>query len=117
MTIVSRSDLRLASIGLRTPIIIVLSGCLISMLSFGPRSALGLFLTPHSQTYGWGRDVFGLAVAIQNIVWGLGQPMAGMLADRFGIVRVLWGGYAAGLALMAYSATPLMLDISAGLLI
>jgi MFS family permease len=120
MAILSPSALRAASISWRTPLVIVLCGGLISMLSFGPRSALGLFLTPQSQAYGWGRDVFGLAIAIQNILWGLGQPMAGMLADRFGIVRVLWGGalcYAAGLALMAYSTTPLMLNISAGALV
>jgi MFS family permease len=120
MAIVSPSAPRAASISWRTPLVIVLCGGLVSMLSFGPRSALGLFLTPQSQAYGWGRDVFGLAIAIQNILWGVGQPVAGMLADRFGIVRVLWGGalcYAAGLALMAYSTTPLMLDISAGALI
>ncbi len=56
------------------------------MMSFGPRSTLGLFLTPQSQANGWGRDVFGLALAIQNILWGLGQPFAGVLADRFGVV-------------------------------
>ena len=104
----------------RTPAVIVLCGCLISMMSFGPRSTLGLFLTPQSQAYGWGRDVFSLALAIQNILWGLGQPFAGMLADRFGVVRVLCGGgilYALGLALMAQATTPLLLDVSAGVLI
>jgi MFS family permease len=104
----------------RTPVVIMLCGCLISMMSFGPRSILGLFLTPQSQANGWDREVFGLAIAIQNILWGLGQPFAGMLADRFGITRVLCGGailYAAGLAMMAYATTPLLLDISAGVLI
>jgi MFS family permease len=104
----------------RTPTIIVLSGCLIAMLSFGPRASLGFFLTPQSQANGWGRDVFGFALAIQNIVWGLGQPIAGMLADRFGIVRVLCVGaicYAIGLVMMAYATTPLILDISAGMFI
>jgi len=57
----------------RTPAVIVLCGCLISMMSFGPRATLGLFLTPQSQANGWERDVFGLALAIQNILWGLGQ--------------------------------------------
>jgi MFS family permease len=104
----------------RTPVVIVLCGCLISMISFGPRATLGFFLTPQSQANGWGRDVFGLALAIQNIVWGLGQPLAGAIADRFGIVRVLCIGailYAIGLAMMAYSTTPLLLDLSAGVLI
>src|SRR5262245_28887536 len=107
-------------IGWRAPIVIVLCGCLILVLSFGPRSALGLFLAPQSQANGWERDVFGLALAIQNIVWGLGQPFAGMLADRFGALRVFCAGaiiYAAGLALMAYSTSPLLLDVSAGVLI
>jgi MFS family permease len=104
----------------RVPAIIVLCGCLISLISFGPRSSLGFFLTPQSQANGWGRDVFGLALALQNILWGLGQPLAGMLADRFGVVRVLCAGgifYALGLALMAFATTPLLLDISAGALI
>jgi MFS family permease len=120
MTISTAPTSRIAAIGWRTPVVIVLCGCLISMISFGPRSTLGLFLTPQSQANGWDRNVFGLALAIQNILWGMGQPFAGMLADRFGVVRVLWGGaicYAIGLAMMAYSTTPLLLDISAGVFI
>jgi len=106
--------------GWRTPLIIIACGCVIAMLTFGPRSALGQFLTPMSLTYGWGREVFSLAIAIQNLLWGLGQPFAGALADRFGTVRVLCVGaflYAAGLALMAYSSTPGLLQVSAGVLI
>jgi MFS family permease len=105
---------------LRTPAIIVVCGCLIAMLTFGPRSALGLFLTPLSTENGWGRDVFALALAIQNLLWGVGQPFAGGIADRFGMVRVFWAGaimYGLGIALMAYSTTPLMLDLTAGVLI
>jgi MFS family permease len=106
--------------GWRTPLIIIACGCVIAMLTFGPRSALGQFLTPMSLTYGWGREVFSLAIAIQNLLWGLGQPFAGAIADRFGTVRVLCAGaflYAAGLALMAYSSTPGLLQVSAGVLI
>jgi MFS family permease len=120
MALSSPSTSGVATIGWRTPLVIVLCGCLISMLSFGPRATLGLFLTPQSQANGWDRNVFGLALAIQNILWGIGQPLAGMLADRFGIVRVLCGGgifYAIGLAMMAYATTPLMLDLSAGVFI
>ncbi len=120
MAIAAPSHSAAPVIGWRTPAVIVLSGCLIAMISFGPRSILGLFLTPQSQANGWGRDVFGLALAIQNILWGLAQPFAGMLADRFGIVRVLSGGailYGIGLAMMAYATTPLMLDVSAGVFI
>ena len=96
---------------------IVLCGCLISLLSFGPRATLGFFLTPMSQANGWDRDVFGLALAIQNILWGVGQPFAGAIADRFGTARVLCAGgifYAVGLALMAHSTTPGLLDLAAG---
>src|SRR6185369_15173096 len=95
-------------------------GCAIGMLSFGPRSSLGFFIQPMSRDFAWGRDVFGLAIALQNLLWGLGQPLAGAVADRFGILRVMCVGallYAGGLLLMRYSATPLSLDLGAGVLI
>jgi MFS family permease len=120
MAISSSSTSAVATIGWRTPIVIVLCGCLVSMLSFGPRATLGLFLTPQSQANGWDRDVFGLALAIQNILWGLGQPFAGAIADRYGTLRVLCVGgilYAVGLGLMAYSTSPGMLDLAAGVLV
>jgi MFS family permease len=104
----------------RTPAVIILCGCAIAMLSFGPRSALGFFLTPLSQENGLGRGVFSLALAMQNLLWGLGLPFAGAIADRFGIVRVLSVGavmYAAGLTIMAYAQSPLTLELSAGVLI
>ena len=104
----------------RTPAVVIACGCAIAMLAFGPRSAVGQFLTPMSLEYHWGRDVFGWALAIQNLLWGAFQPFAGGVADRFGAVRVLWTGaiaYAAGLAFMAYSNTPILLDLSAGVLI
>ena len=103
----------------RTPLVIVVCGCLIGMLTFGPRSTLGFFMQPMSREFSWGRDVFGLALAIQNLLWGIGQPIAGAIADRFGSLRVICVGalmYAAGLILMRYAATPLSLDISAGVL-
>ncbi|MCZ7660744.1 MAG: MFS transporter [Xanthobacteraceae bacterium] len=108
------------SIGWRTPAIIVLCGSLIALLTFGPRSSFGFFLTPMSSAHGWGRDVFALAFAIQNLLWGLGQPFAGAIADRFGTLRVIAGGallYAAGLALMTVSTTPASLHLTAGVLI
>ncbi len=103
----------------RTPIVILICGCLISAIGFGPRAALGLFLTPMTQMHGWGRDIFGLALAIQVIVWGAAQPFAGAVADRFGAVQVLVVSslvYCLGLAWMAYARTPLTLDMSAGVL-
>jgi MFS family permease len=107
-------------VGWRTPAIVVGCGCLIALLSFGPRSAIGQFLTPLSLAGNWGRDVFSLAIAIQNLLWGAGQPFAGAIADRYGAPRVLSAGaviYAIGLVLMAYSTTPAMLHLSAGVLI
>jgi MFS family permease len=104
----------------RTPLVIMICGCLIALLSFGPRSTLGFFVQPMSREFAWGRDVFGLAIALQNLLWGLGQPIAGAIADRFGILRVMVVGallYAAGLLLMRYSTTPLSLDLGAGVLI
>jgi MFS family permease len=104
----------------RTPFLIIGFGCLISMLSFGPRSALGFFLTPMSNAHHWGRDVFAFALALQNLLWGVGQPVAGIIADRFGAGRVFCAAglmFAAGLSLMAHAGSPAMLDISAGMLI
>jgi MFS family permease len=108
------------SIGWQTPAVILVCGCLISTLGFGPRSSLGLFLAPMSSAHGWGRDVFALALAIQMLLWGAGQPFIGAAADRFGAVRVLGGGavlYAGGLVLMAYSTTPAMLHLTAGVVL
>jgi MFS family permease len=104
----------------RTPLVILLCGCLIGMLGFGARSGLGFFLTPMSSAYGWGRDVFGLALAIQMLLWGAAQPVAGAWADRYGAPLILSIGavlYGLGLALMAYSTTPIVLDITAGVII
>src|SRR5271167_5109797 len=104
----------------RTPLVIVVCGCLIGMLTFGPRSTFGFFMQPMSREFSWGRDVFGLALAIQNLLWGMGQPFAGAIADRFGSLRVISVGalmYAAGLIIMRYSATPLSLNLGAGVLI
>jgi MFS family permease len=118
----TEGDLRLASAAAswRTPLVIIVCGCAIGMLSFGPRSSFGFFIQPMSREFSWGRDVFGLALAVQNLVWGLGQPLAGAIADRFGALRVMCVGallYAGGLLTMRYAATPLSLDLGAGVLI
>src|SRR4029450_7812711 len=111
---------RPASIGRRTPAVVAARGCLIAMISFGPRSSLGFFLTPLSDAHNWGRDVFALAVAVQNLLWGIGQPFAGAVADRFGTNRVRGVGailYTLGLVIMAHASTPGELYLSAGVLI
>jgi MFS family permease len=104
----------------RTPTLVLGFGCLIALVAFGPRATLGFFLTPVSASNHWGRDVFAFALAIQNLLWGVGQPLAGILADRFGAPRVLSAGalmYAAGLVLMSKATSAPMLDLSAGVLI
>src|SRR5450759_1693297 len=104
----------------RTPLVIVVCGSLIGMLTFGPRSTFGFFMQPMSREFGWGRDVFALAFAVQNLLWGIGQPISGAIADRFGTLRVISLGalmYAAGLIVMRYASTPASLELGGGLLI
>ena len=104
----------------RTPLVVIVCGCAIALLGFGPRSALGFFIQPMGHEFAWGRDVFGLAFAVQNLLWGLGQPISGAIADRFGTFRVMCVGallYAAGLLMMRYAATPLSLGLGAGVLV
>lgn len=103
----------------RTPLLIIIAGCLISALGFGARSSLGLFLEPMTSARGWTRETFGLALALQNLFWGLGLPLAGMVADKWGAARVIAAGacvYAIGLVLMSVAETPLWLHVSAGIL-
>lgn len=99
---------------------VLICGALIVTLSMGVRHGFGLWLQPITQTQGWTRETFALAMAIQNLTWGLAGIFAGMLADRYGALRVLIGGavlYAAGLAGMAHAATPLLFALSCGVLI
>jgi MFS family permease len=120
--IVTAGDVRPSSgiVNWRTPLVIVVCGSLIGMLTFGPRSTFGFFMQPMSREFGWGRDVFALALAVQNLLWGMGQPFAGAIADRFGTVRVISIGalmYAVGLMVMRYGSTPASVELGAGLLI
>jgi len=104
----------------QTASVVIVAGCIISLIAFGPRSALGLFLTPMTEARGWSREIFALAIAVQNIMWGAGQPIAGAIADRYGTARVLAAGgliYAAGLAVTAWAPSPLWLNLGAGVLI
>ena len=103
-----------------TPVLVIVFGGLILWLSIGTRQSFGLFLQPLSDDLGWGREVFALAIAFQNLMWGLFQPLAGMIADRYGSGRVIAVGgllYAAGVALMSQTATPIDIQLSAGMLI
>ena len=99
---------------------VLLGSALILALSLGVRHGFGLFLPPMSAQFGWGREVFAFAIALQNLMWGLAQPFTGALADRFGAARVVIVGgvlYAVGLVMMGMSDSPLSLSLSAGLLI
>lgn len=102
------------------PTMMLISGCLIAMLTFGGRSTMGFFQLPILEVNGWDRTTFALAMAIQNLMWGIGQPIFGAIADRMGTWRVLaFSGisYASGLYLMSIADTPLLLHVSGGILI
>ncbi|WXL27987.1 MFS transporter [Ectopseudomonas mendocina] len=104
----------------RSALLLLVGGSLILALSLGVRHGFGLFLAPMSAEFGWGREVFAFAIALQNLIWGLVQPFTGALADRFGVKRaVLVGGvlYTVGLLCMAFTESPLGLSLSAGVLI
>ena len=99
---------------------VLLVGALIVTLAMGIRHGFGLWLQPMTQANGWSRENYSIAMAIQNISWGFFGIFAGMVADKFGAFRVIIAGailYAAGLAGMAMSTTPLMLMLTAGVLI
>ncbi len=103
----------------RTPLLILAAGCLIAMIGFGVRSVFGLFLEPMTLARDWGRETFALAMAIQNLLWGIGVPVAGALADRYGPSRVMAAGalvYAAGTLGMALTEQPSVLHLTGGVL-
>lgn len=99
---------------------ILISACLLLVLSFGYRAGFGLFMQPLSEARGWGRDVLALALAIQNLAWGVFAIVAGGLTDRFGSSKVMLGAialYAIGMFAMAYSTTEFAIISTAGLLV
>ncbi len=99
---------------------VLLCGAAIVTLSMGIRHGFGLWLSPITMERGWTRETFSFALAIQNLAWGVAGPVAGMLADRFGALRVLMAGsalYAMGLVLMALATSGLAFTGSAGLLL
>ena len=97
----------------------LVAACLISLLSFGVRSAFGLFTEPLTRELGLSRETYAVAIAIQNLAWGVAQPLAGLVADRQGVRRVLLLGaaaYALGIVGMACATTPLAICLAGGLL-
>lgn len=104
----------------RTPVVVLLAGTAVLILSFGIRSSFGLYMEPISSGFGWGRETFALALALQNLMWGLSQPFAGAIADRWGAGRVVAGGgvlYVLGVLAMAGATTPLGMTAGAGIVI
>ena len=104
----------------RTPLVVLVCGGIILTLSLGTRHSFGLYLQPMTLDLGWSRQTFAIALAIQNLVYGLATPFAGMVADKFGAARALISGtllYALGMVLMAHSTTGWEFTLSAGLLV
>jgi predicted MFS family arabinose efflux permease len=100
--------------------VVLTMGALVISIALGVRQSFGIFLAPIGADLGAGREVFGFAIALQNLIWGLSQPFAGMIADRWGSGRVIAAGgvlYALGLWLTTVSVDPTSLYLSLGLLI
>ena len=103
----------------RTPMIVITAGCLIAIVGFGIRSIFGFFQVPMLEANGWSRETFGLAMGLQNLLWGFGVPVAGALADKFGPMRVLMIGsivYALGTWGMAEAQSEMALHVFGGIL-
>ncbi|HET8727192.1 MAG TPA: MFS transporter [Alphaproteobacteria bacterium] len=104
----------------RTAWITLICGAVIVTLAMGIRQSFGIFLRPISMDLEIGRQVFGFAIALQNLFFGMAQPVVGAIADRYGAGRVIAVGavlYAAGLVLTTFSADPLTLNVTFGVLI
>src|SRR4051794_13907358 len=100
-------------------IVVVIAGCVIAAITNGIRTSFGLFTLPATAELGLSREAWAMAMAIQNLVWGIAQPFAGAIADKQGTARVVIAGlvlYAAGLVLMVISPSALLLDLTAGVL-
>ncbi len=104
----------------RTSTLVLICGAMILTVAMGIRQTFGLFLSPMSIDLGFDRESFALAMAIQNILWGLAQPVAGMIADRYGSFRVLFAGsvtYIAGLLVMSGATNAWDLTLGGGILV
>ena len=107
-----------SSARLMTPVLLV--GCAIILMSFAVRASFGVFQIPIAEEFGWARSEFSLAIAIQNLAWGIGQPLFGAFAEKLGDRRAIILGaviYAAGLVLSSFAVTPVqhqLLEILVG---
>ena len=103
-----------------TPVVILVAGCIVAIINFGVRSTFGQFTLPISEAHGWPRETYSLAIALQNLLWGIGTPMAGALADRYGSARVLMVGavlYAIGIVIMNVAGTPFIFHLGGGVIV
>ncbi|HVL10861.1 MAG TPA: MFS transporter, partial [Burkholderiaceae bacterium] len=99
---------------------VLICGGLLVTMSMGIRHGFGLFNLPITQAHGWNRETFAFALALQNLVWGFAQPLAGALSDRFGAYRVMLLGaalYVGGLVIMALATTGTVFASGAGVMI
>ena len=103
----------------RSPVVIIIASCFIALIGFGVRSSFGLFLDPMTVTKGWNRETFAFALALQNLLWGIGVPVASAISDKFGPSRVIAIGaimYVLGTLGMAEANSAFILHMTAGLL-
>jgi MFS family permease len=101
-------------------LVLFIAGCLIAAVTIGIRSSFGLFTLPMTGDLGLSRETWGMAMAIQNLVWGIAQPIAGGIADKHGTARVVIAGlvlYAVGMALMVVSPSGTLLNLTAGIIV
>lgn len=88
---------------------VLVAGCIIILVSFAVRASFGLFQLPIAAEFAWPRESFSLAIAIQNLFWGIGQPIFGAIAERYGDRKAILGGsacYVSGLVLSSFAITP-----------
>jgi len=105
---------------MRRAIIVLVCASAILIVGNGIRTSFGLFLVPMTTDLGWSRESFSLALAVQNIMWGIAQPIAGAYADKFGdrkVIAVSAGLYAAGLFLISLTSSPLDFVVNGGVLV
>ncbi len=96
----------------------IILACILLVINFGLRASMGFFMKPVSEYYGYGREIFALSLALQNLFWGLSQPIAGAIADRYGTARTIVGGallYSLGLYITANAQSIWELHMGAGI--
>ncbi len=102
------------------PTTVLIAGCLVAIINYGIRSTFGLFTAPITEFHQWPRETYSLAIALQNLLWGIMTPVAGALADRYGSARVLILGavlYSIGIVVMNFAELPMAMHLGAGIVV